>query len=63
MPKLLVPHYAPLSALDRCDSCGSRSKVAIMLTGSGSRLDFCGHCCHEHWAALRHQAVIVLDIR
>ena len=44
----------PLSALDRCDSCGAQAYVRVVL--NGSELLFCGHHAKRHEAKLRPQA-------
>lgn len=41
----------PISALDRCDSCGAQAYVRVML--NGSELLFCAHHAHRHEAKLR----------
>ncbi|MGO3146949.1 MAG: DUF7455 domain-containing protein, partial [Leucobacter sp.] len=41
----------PLSALDRCDSCGAQAYVRAVL--SGSDLLFCAHHAHKHEEKLR----------
>jgi hypothetical protein len=52
-----------MDARDRCDACGSRSYVAVILKDSpkeNKRLDFCKH----HWE--RHEGVLldsIVDIR
>ncbi|WP_024355977.1 DUF7455 domain-containing protein [Leucobacter chironomi] len=49
----------PLSALDRCDSCGAQAYVRVML--SGSELLFCAHHAHKHEAKLRPMAEVWHD--
>lgn len=44
----------PLSALDRCDSCGAQAYVRVEL--SGSELLFCAHHASKHEAKLRPMA-------
>lgn len=41
----------PLSALDRCDSCGAQAYVRASL--GGSDLLFCAHHANKHEAKLR----------
>jgi hypothetical protein len=42
----------PLTATDRCDRCGARAYVRVMLPGGGELL-FCGHHGRAHAPALR----------
>lgn len=42
---------APLTALDRCDSCGAAAYVRATL--SGSELLFCAHHARTHEAKLK----------
>ncbi|GAB2551987.1 DUF7455 domain-containing protein [Leucobacter ruminantium] len=49
----------PLSALDRCDSCGAQAYVRAVL--SGSELLFCAHHAHKHEAKLRPMAEVWHD--
>lgn len=42
---------APLSALDRCDSCGAQAYVRATLNGSD--LLFCAHHARAHEAKLK----------
>lgn len=44
----------PLSALDRCDSCGAQAYVRATL--SGSELLFCAHHANKHEEKLRPMA-------
>ncbi|MBK0421265.1 hypothetical protein JD292_04120 [Leucobacter sp. CSA2] len=44
----------PLSALDRCDSCGAQAYVRVVL--GGSELLFCAHHATKHEAKLRPMA-------
>ncbi|MBC9945153.1 hypothetical protein ICL81_11675 [Leucobacter sp. cx-328] len=44
----------PLSALDRCDSCGAQAYVRAIL--GGSELLFCGHHAKRHEEKLRPMA-------
>ena len=49
----------PLSALDRCDSCGAQAYVRVML--NGSELLFCAHHAHTHAAPRRPRAAVGHD--
>ena len=49
----------PLSALDRCDSCGAQAYVRAVL--NGSELLFCAHHAHKHEAKLRPMAEVWHD--
>ncbi|RGE19631.1 hypothetical protein [Leucobacter sp. wl10] len=44
----------PLTALDRCDSCGAQAYVRVVL--SGSELLFCAHHANKHEPKLRPMA-------
>lgn len=44
----------PMSALDRCDSCGAQAYVRAIL--SGSELLFCAHHANKHEEKLRPMA-------
>ena len=49
---------ASLTAADRCDRCGARAYVRVVLPGGGELL-FCAHHGRAHEAALRaHEAEI-----
>lgn len=50
-----------LSALDRCDSCGSQAYVAVFFE-SGS-LAFCGHHYREFEVGISKKALKVIDER
>jgi hypothetical protein len=41
-----------LTALDRCDRCGSQAYMCATLK-SGTELLFCGHHAHEHGDKIR----------
>jgi hypothetical protein len=43
---------APLTAVDRCDRCGARAYVRVVLPGGGELL-FCAHHGRAHETALR----------
>jgi hypothetical protein len=43
---------APLTAADRCDRCGARAYVRVVLPGGGELL-FCAHHGRAHETALR----------
>jgi hypothetical protein len=45
-----------LSAADRCDRCGARAYIRVVLPG-GADLLFCGHHGRAHHDALRATAV------
>ena len=44
---------APLTAADRCDRCGARAYVRVVLPGGGELL-FCAHHGRAHETALTH---------
>lgn len=44
----------PLSALDRCDSCGAQAYVRVLL--GGRELLFCAHHANKHESKLRPMA-------
>ncbi|MFN8080291.1 MAG: hypothetical protein U0Q19_12070 [Kineosporiaceae bacterium] len=45
-----------LSAADRCDRCGARAYIRVVLPGGGELL-FCAHHGRTHEGALRERAV------
>ncbi|MHA3683202.1 DUF7455 domain-containing protein [Leucobacter sp. HY1910] len=49
----------PLSALDRCDSCGAQAYVRVVF--SGSELLFCAHHATKHEAKLKPMAEVWHD--
>jgi len=49
----------PLSALDRCDSCGAQAYVRAVL--NGSELLFCAHHARKHEGKLRPMAEVWHD--
>lgn len=49
------------SSTDRCDRCGARAKVRVLLAG-GRDLTFCGHHAREYDVKLRGVAVDFLDL-
>jgi hypothetical protein len=51
---------APLTAVDRCDRCGARAYIRVMLPGGGELL-FCAHHGRAHEAALRAQDADIHD--
>lgn len=59
LEKELESSIPPMDARDRCDSCQSRSYVAVTLK-SGGRLDFCKHHFDKHEKAL---LPIIVDMR
>lgn len=50
-----------LTALDRCDSCGAKAWVRVML--GGSELLFCAHHASKHMLALEDVADYIQDDR
>jgi hypothetical protein len=50
----------PLSAADRCDRCGARAYVRVVLP-TGGELLFCAHHGRRHEAALRAGQAEILD--
>lgn len=50
-----------LTALDRCDSCGAKAWVRVVL--AGSELFFCAHHAGKHMAALEGAADYIQDDR
>lgn len=53
---------APLTLMDRCDSCAAQAFVAVTMT-SGSELLFCGHHYRQHETALAAQGARIHDER
>jgi hypothetical protein len=51
---------ASLTAADRCDRCGARAYVRVVLPGGGDLL-FCAHHGRVHQEALRSRAVEIQD--
>ena len=49
-----------LTAMDRCDRCGARAYVRVLLP-SGLELLFCAHHTREHASALTMIAVEIRD--
>jgi len=49
-----------LSATDRCDRCGARAYLRVILPGGGELL-FCAHHGRAHEAALRARGSKILD--
>jgi len=47
-----VAPSAPLTAADRCDRCGARAYIRVVLPGGGELL-FCAHHGRAHETALR----------
>ena len=47
-----VTASAPLTAADRCDRCGARAYIRVVLPGGGELL-FCAHHGRAHETALR----------
>ncbi len=50
----------PLTAADRCDRCGARAYIRVVLPG-GSDLLFCAHHGRAHEQALKVHAVEIQD--
>jgi hypothetical protein len=51
---------AALTATDRCDRCGARAYVRVVLPGGGELL-FCAHHGRAHEPALRAHAAEIQD--
>jgi hypothetical protein len=51
---------APLTAVDRCDRCGARAYVRVVLPGGGELL-FCAHHGRAHEGALRAAEASIQD--
>jgi hypothetical protein len=51
---------APLTASDRCDRCGARAYLRVLLPGGGELL-FCAHHGRAHAGALRAADAEILD--
>lgn len=58
MTATLAP--ASLTAADRCDRCGARAYVRVLLPGGGELL-FCAHHGRTHASALRAREADILD--
>ena len=52
---------APPSANDRCDRCGARGMVRIVLAGGGD-LVFCSHHAREYDTKLREIAIQMVRV-
>jgi len=50
---------APITAADRCDRCGARAAVRVLLPGGGD-LVFCGHHARAYDAKLREVAARII---
>jgi hypothetical protein len=48
----VVTASAPLTAADRCDRCGARAYIRVVLPGGGELL-YCAHHGRAHQDALR----------
>jgi hypothetical protein len=55
-----VTASAPLTAADRCDRCGARAYIRVVLPGGGELL-FCAHHGRAHQDALRAQDADIQD--
>lgn len=51
---------APLTTADRCDRCGARAYIRVLLPGGGELL-FCAHHGRVHEAALRAREADIQD--
>ncbi len=51
---------APLTATDRCDRCGARAYIRVVLPGGGELL-FCAHHGRAHQDALRAVEASIQD--
>ncbi len=51
---------ATMTAADRCDRCGARAYVRVLLPGGGELL-FCAHHGRAHQDALRAKAAEIQD--
>jgi hypothetical protein len=51
---------APLTAADRCDRCGARAYIRVVLPGGGELL-FCAHHGRAHEGALRAVEASIQD--
>ncbi len=51
---------APLTAADRCDRCGARAYIRVVLPGGGELL-FCAHHGRAHHDALRAVEASIQD--
>ena len=56
-PTVAPPH---LTASDRCDRCGARAYLRVVLPGGGELL-FCAHHGRAHESALRAADAEILD--
>lgn len=54
-----VIEAAPLTALDRCDSCSAAAKVRVYMNESNLQLLFCGHHMRKNQDALK--TVVTFD--
>ncbi len=54
-----IAHPA-LTAADRCDRCGARAYLRVILPGGGELL-FCAHHGRAHEQALRARAAEIVD--
>ncbi len=58
MNTLLAPR--PLGQADRCDRCGARAYLRVVLPGGGELL-FCAHHGRTHAPALKARAAYIHD--
>jgi hypothetical protein len=59
-PTAALPHLTRLTAFDRCDRCGARAYLRVVLPGGGELL-FCAHHGRAHETALRAADAEILD--
>lgn len=59
-PTAAPPHLPPLTASDRCDRCGARAYLRVVLPAGGELL-FCAHHGRAHESALRAADAEILD--
>jgi hypothetical protein len=56
----VVTASAPLTAVDRCDRCGARAYIRVVLPAGGELL-FCAHHGRAHQEALRAAEADIQD--
>ena len=60
MSATLAPDRTPLTSSDRCDRCGARAYVRVILQ-AGGELYFCVHHARKHEESLRKVAQFIDD--
>ena len=60
MNAVVATDRTPLTAADRCDRCGARAYVRVILA-SGGELLFCAHHARQHQDSLRAVAADIQD--